>query len=299
MMPARDWEILRQMRKGFLNAQNGLADYWKTPAHLGLYDQFFAERIGWKWDAVLADLTSRAFEPNSNHVVDWGCGTGVATRRVLAQYPSITHVTLWDRSPLALRFATESIRQKFPNISFVPWNPSSPPRAIYLLSHVLNELPESDLTPLISLLTSQAESILWVEPGTFAASRRLIAVREKLRSSFSLLAPCPHDGMCGLLVPENAPHWCHHFTRPPGWAHHDPDFSAFVRELEIDMSTVPYSYLVCGKSPVNRPAEKVLGRPRFFKGHAKLLVCEPFVVTEKTVQKREDPAAFKALQKSV
>ena len=295
MMPQRDWEILREMRQGFLTAESGLNDYWKTPAHLGLYDRFFAERIGWKWDAVLAELERRRFDCNSTHLVDWGCGTGMATRRVLAQSPNITTVTLWDRSPTALRFATESIRRHFPNITITPWN-SKPPRGIYLLSHVLNELSDSDLTPLISLLTTHAESILWVEPGTFASSRRLISVREKLRSSFSLIAPCPHDAMCGLLTPENAPHWCHFFTRPPAWVHHEPEWSAFARELEIDLSTVPYSYLVLGKQPVERPAEVVLGRPRFGKGHAKLLTCEPCVVTEKTLQKRDDPARFKTLK---
>jgi ribosomal protein RSM22 (predicted rRNA methylase) len=298
MMPARNWEILRQMRKGFLNAQNGLADYWQTPAHLGLYDQFFAERIGWKWDAVLDGMAARNFTPSATHLVDWGCGTGVATRRFLAKYPHIQQVTLWDRSPLALRFATESIRSHFPQVTLSPWNPKAPPTGTYLLSHVLNELPDVDLAQLQTLLTTQAESIVWVEAGTHAVSRRLIAVREQLRASFLLVAPCPHNGVCGLLTPENAPHWCHHFTRPPGWAHHDPDFSAFTRELEIDMSTVPYSYLVLSHQETERVPERILGRPRFGKGHAKLLICEPEIVSENVLQKRDDPARFKALQKN-
>ena len=296
MLPARDWDILRQMRQGFLNAENGLADYWQTPTHLGLYDQFFAERIGWKWDAFLSELAVRTFQPVSTHLVDWGCGTGIATRRFLARYPNIQTVTLHDRSTLSLRFATESIHTHFPNITFIPWNPSAPPVGVYLLSHVLNELP--DLAELVSLLKAHADSIIWVEPGTYAVSRHLIDLREKLRSSFSLLAPCPHQNICGLLTPNNAPHWCHHFTKPPGWAHHDPDFSAFARELEIDLITVPYSYIALAKTPVSLPAERLIGRPRFFKGHAKLLTCEPRDVTDKTLQKRDDPARFKALLKS-
>ena len=296
-MPQRDWEILRKMRQGFLTAENGLADYWETPAHLGLYDQFYAERIGWKWDAVLTELQFRKFTPPSNHLIDWGCGTGVATRRVLAQFPNIEKVTLWDRSPLALRFATESVRRRFPNIVIIPWNPKEPPHGIYVFSHVLNELSDIDLTPIISLLQEHAQTILWVEPGTFASSRRLISVRETLRLTFQMLAPCPHDGMCGLLAPENARHWCHFFTRPPAWVHHEPDWSAFSRELEIDLSTVPYSYLVAGRQAVERPSEVILGRPRFGKGHARLLTCEPERVVEKVFQKRDDPSRFKELQK--
>ncbi len=295
MLAVCDWEILRAMRLGFLGAENGLADYWATPTHLGLYDRFFAERIGWKWDAALTELTSRGFSA-AGHVVDWGCGTGVAVRRFLERFPGITDVTLHDRSYLALRFATDRLRADFPAVTIHSWNPTVPPDAVYLLSHVLNELPTT--ADLRDLLATHANTIVWVESGTHATSRRLIGLREELREDFSLLAPCPHDGACGLLTSENAQHWCHHFTKPPGWVHHDPDFSAFARELEIDLGTVPYSWFAMGKTPASRPQEKTIGRPRIFKGYAKILTCEASGVTEKTVQKRVDPAAFRALRKT-
>jgi len=297
MISSHDLRLLGEMRTGFLNAAHGLDDYWKTPSHLGIYDQFFAGRIGWKWLAVLVELQHLGFSPTSTHLVDWGCGTGMASRCFLDSFPNISTLTLHDRSPLAVRFASEKIRQTHPLPTLLPWSSPQPPGATYLISHVINELTPQALEELIEVLIARAESILWVEPGTHLASHQLIAVRQRLLAHFSILAPCPHAGVCGLLTTENAPHWCHHFTRPPSWVHHDPAWSAFARELVIDLSSVPYSYLVLSKRPLPLPHERSLGRPRFFKGHAKLFTCEAAGVSEKTITKSEDPARLKSLRK--
>src|SRR5687767_12126966 len=71
---------LRRIRERFLHGTAGDADYWRVPADVALYDSTFAERIGWKWDAVLGELRLRGWRPRSRRVLDWGCGSGIAHR---------------------------------------------------------------------------------------------------------------------------------------------------------------------------------------------------------------------------
>ncbi len=63
--------ILRELRERFLAGTAGAADYWQSPEHLELYDSTYAERIGWKWDAVLDELDLRGWQPQSTRVLDW------------------------------------------------------------------------------------------------------------------------------------------------------------------------------------------------------------------------------------
>src|SRR6516225_6073185 len=105
--------ILKELRARFLAGKAGARDYWQSPEHLQLYDAFFAERIGWKWDAVIDELSRRRWRPQMTRVLDWGCGTGVAHRRVMAAWPQFTELALYDRSPRAKLFAAQRAQEQF------------------------------------------------------------------------------------------------------------------------------------------------------------------------------------------
>ena len=51
-----DWEALDRLREGFLTGAAARGPYWKSLGDLANYDLTYGERIGWKWDAVLAEL---------------------------------------------------------------------------------------------------------------------------------------------------------------------------------------------------------------------------------------------------
>src|SRR4051812_4508454 len=98
--------VLRRLRARFLDGPAHGGDYWRSENELVIYDATFAERIGWKWDAVLGELTARGWAPGAKYVLDWGCGSGVASRRVAEHWPEqFQTLALHDRSPLAMRFA--------------------------------------------------------------------------------------------------------------------------------------------------------------------------------------------------
>ncbi|MCE9608669.1 MAG: small ribosomal subunit Rsm22 family protein [Chthoniobacter sp.] len=290
---------LRRMRERFLAGTAGAQDYWQRPDDIALYDTTFAERIGWKWDGVLAELHVRAWQPQSRHVLDWGCGSGVAGRRVLAQWPHLESLALHDRSPLAMRFATEKARADFPGIHLAALESPLPPDTLLVLSHVISELSAPALDQLLSV-AREAREIIWVEAGTHVDSRRLISVRETLRGRFSAVAPCTHQHACGLLAGKNAQHWCHHFARSPSEIFQNARWMDFGRELGIDLRSLPYSFLVLERPrpiPMRDGFSHIIGEPREGNGHLKVLSCHSDGVAELMLQKRDAAALYRVLRK--
>jgi len=288
---------LRELRERFLAGTAGAADYWESPEHLDLYDATFGERIGWKWDAVLDELRLRGWRPRATRLLDWGCGTGVAHRRVLARWPQFPALALHDRSPRARLFSVEKAQLAFPELTVTWGAPAVTRETLLLVSHVINELAAKELEQLLDLARAAGE-VIWVEAGTHADSRRLIDVRERLRDEFMPVAPCTHAGRCGLLAPKNAPHWCHHFAHPPSHIFQDARWAAFAREIGIDLRSVPYSFLVLARvRGMEAGYSRVIGEPRQAKGYTRVLSCQAEGVTEFVLQKRDAPELFRAARK--
>ena len=322
-----DWAALDRLRELFLAGSGAGADYWTSPADLANYEFTYAQRIGWKWDAVLRELALRGWTPPPDRpLIDWGCGSGMAGRRVLEFFGKDSFVALrvCDHSTLAMEFAADTARQAFPGLrvevsertgpeagaTAIPLGdvataeavaPAAP--GILVISHVLNELNEAGGRALRESL-DRADAVLWVEPGTHADSRALIAMREALREQFVVVAPCTHQAGCGLRAAENERHWCHHFAPPPPGLQADGDWVRFAQRAGIDLRSVPYSFLVLERRGLRARVpgvlpdgwSRILGGTRIYKGYAKVLGCQADGVRDRMLQKRDAPELFKALK---
>ena len=221
---------------------------------------------------------------------------------VLAAWEGFESLTLTDVSQHAMRFAEARARQDFPAVRVRMKAEAEDDVAgtLLLVSHVLNETDDAAAHRLIAA-ARRAEEIIWIEAGTHADSRRLISVREKLRAEFDIIAPCTHAARCGMLAPENAAHWCHHFARVPSEASQDARWAQFGREFGIDMGTLPYSFLVLARRGARademRGFSRIIGRPRDEKGHFDVLSCSEAGVEELVAQKRDVPEFARQLRK--
>jgi hypothetical protein len=294
-----NWPTLQRLRRGFLAGTAGNADYWRTENDLRQYDDTFAQRIGWKWDFVLRDLAELGWQPTGTNIVDWGCGSGIASRAVLDQFGRHAQTKLWlsDRSSLAVRFATDRARAKYPELRIEKGIPDRVD--LLLISHVLTEMSQPQIEQLVQLAT-KASAVLWVEPGTYEVSLTLIAIRERLRKQFQLVAPCTHQNQCGILTPGNEGHWCHFFAEPPREIFTDGFWTRFGQEMEIDLRSLPLSYLVLDRRPAQELTEnstRVLGRPNLFKPYAEILGCSGKGVCACKVMKRTHPDVYRQLKK--
>jgi len=298
--PDVDWAALARLRTAFLEGTAGVRDYWLGDHDLASYDATFAQRIGWKWDFVLADLQRRGWQPPAVELTDFGCGSGIAARAFLDQFGprSVPRVRFVDRSVLAMRYAARRASERFPEAT-VTAGPTDAPGGLVLLSHVLTELDATQRDTLVERLGT-ADAVLWVEPGTFEASLSLIAIRERLRGAFHVVAPCCHNEPCGILRPGNEPHWCHHFAEPPGAVFTDPFWGRFAHLLGIDLRSLPVSYLVLDRRPpppLPAGAVRILGRPRLQKAGVQALACDAAGVADHTLPRRTLPEAYRAARK--
>ena len=149
-----DWPALDRLRQKFLSGTAASGPYWETPADLASYDLTYGERIGWKWDHVLRELRLRDWKPPARTVFDWGCGSGIAARRVISFFGAehFDALTVWDHSPLACDFAAEAAQKNFPTLQVAQAIPglfaAESPIGLLVVSHVLNELPPIALAQL-------------------------------------------------------------------------------------------------------------------------------------------------------
>lgn len=301
-----DYAALARLRAVFLQGNTHGGDYWEQPELLPAYHATFGERIGWKWDCVLAELRRRSWTPPAGRpLFDWGCGTGIAALRLIEAHGAATfsRVVLSDRSPAAVEFAAAQVRALAPHlpVETVVGSPPVPTEPFVLaVSHVLVELDPVGRAQLLRFAEA-AEALWWVEPGTAEASRMLLTVREAMCASHGIVAPCTHARECGLLRPGNETHWCHHFGFPPTAAFTEKFWGTFFREMGIDPRSLPYAFVVldrrrAGKTDAEGVA-RLIGRPREFKGYARTLVCDESGVREREIQKRDDRTFFKSLGK--
>ena len=300
-----DWKCLDRLRETFLKGVPSAEPYWQSPSDLANYDLTFGERIGWKWDAVLQELDSRGWRPPGGSLVDWGCGSGVASRRVLSRFGASTFTSLavWDRSPMAADFASEAASRSFPGLDVAAATPgflsSDEPIGTLVVSHVLNELEPAALDELRAMV-ARSQSVLWTEPGTRDASRALGALRDAWAGEFGLVAPCTHRGPCPVLAPGNERHWCHFFGSPPPGVLADSNWVKFGQRAGIDLRSLPYSFIALdrGWKRAATGFSRVIGRPEHFKPYARLLNCDVGGLEEVKVMKRTHGALYKELEKT-
>jgi hypothetical protein len=306
-----DWSALDRLRGTFLaDAAGRAAPYWQNQETLAAYDATYGERIGWKWDALLQELTLRSWKPSPGSVlVDWGCGSGVAGRRVLAAFGAshFSGLHLHDHATEAMVFSSARARESFPDIPLldsVSFRLSAAPFTL-VVSHVLNELPADARANLLEL-AGRASAVIWVEPGTHADSRSLASVRDGFRTTHRIVAPCTHRENCPLFAEANARDWCHFFAHPPAGVQNDSSWVRFALRAGIDLRSQAYSCLVLDRlstpalpTPAGGvKAVRVLGRPEVFKPYARLLACASDGMHFVELSKRTDPALVKRLAKA-
>lgn len=296
-MKNSDWNILQNLRSHFLDNsdQARRRDYWDK-TKLELYDQSFAQRIAWKWDAVCEEVQQKWQAPNFESILDWGCGTGIASRTFLKHFSqSTSEILLHDRSAESLNFASQKIKSEFSKHSVKKWDHKTVPDVL-LLSHVLNELDAKTLENLKDLI-SKCKYTFWVEAGTHEISRKLISVRESFLDTKTLLAPCPHQKACPMLQEARTKDWCHNFAKTPSEVFQSAFWSEFSKRLKIDLRSLPASFLILGDEEFLRDSkERILGRPKKLKSHLEFQTCTPEgTLEDRKILKRSDAKAYKNL----
>ncbi len=306
-METIDWSQLQALRQAYLNAQGFLPDYWKNEALLKAYELTLAQRIAWKWQAVL-EVLRPLLGPGGLRtpcLVDWGAGTGIAARTVLSSgLVQADELRFYDRSARAMQYAAQKLGEVLPQQPIklgLPALSAAQPFSL-IISHVLSELPEAAQEELL-LLCQKAEWVIWVEAGRSQESRLLSQHRNKLSSHKKILAPCPHQSGCGMLREGEENNWCHFFAPVPDFVFHSAAWRSYSQQLGIDLRSLPVSFLVAANPSLQLPGVgseleepvHVLGRSRSYKAFARWTACHQSGILTGEFLKRRSREIFKDL----
>jgi ribosomal protein RSM22 (predicted rRNA methylase) len=240
-------------------------------------------------------------------LLDFGAGTGGAAWAVADQLPSVESMVLLEQSVDAIRLGQAILAAAAaPSLRSATWRtwrlpaddamrpaglaslgPASlgleslglapPGRAgseaavadLATAAYVLGELSTGQQSALVALAAEAAPAVLFVEPGTPAGHRRILAARAQLLAAgFVIAAPCPHQLDCPLDV---AGDWCHFGARLQRSAVHRQ-----AKGVELSYEDEKYSYVAAvrpGGEPVAGPQGRVVRRPQQRKGLVMLSVC--------------------------
>lgn len=256
-MDAGRLKILKEIRSHFLkDAPSTTKDYWESAVALEAYDAVFARRIQWKWRSVLKELEVLKLELPRGRVLDYGSGTGVASESLGQLF--LREYLIFDRSERAMDFAQKKLQnlgvncRKVNSIENLAYD-------TFIASHILSELEEAEFLK-VAKAAERAQFLILVDAGTPSVSKKLISLRDELlQKSWFVVAPCTHLNPCPLAKSESD--WCHFFAKPPSSVFTDSTWGKLAKELNIDLRSLPLSYLIMSKTPVKlEGADRLIGR---------------------------------------
>jgi ribosomal protein RSM22 (predicted rRNA methylase) len=150
------------------------------------------------------------------------------------------------------------------------------PADLVVCSYVLGEL--ADPTVATRLWAEAADTIAFLEPGTPAGYRRILAARAAiLDAGGSTVAPCPHDLPCPLAADDR----CHFGVRLPRSKLHRR-----AKAVERGFEDEKYAYAVLSREPAPRAEARVIRPPQARSGHVNLVTCEPDGIHARTISRR-------------
>lgn len=299
-MKNKKWDRVREIRHQYVAGADFSKPYWNSESDLESYDSTLAQRIKWKFEFVLNRLDALGWKPNGGTIIDWGCGTGIASRTFFEHFgeESGSEIHFYDHSNLSVYFARKKFAETFPSLILKSGLPKLSGDETVLISHVVTELSADQLKELKEYLKN-AGTVIWVDAGTSVVSRTLIQIREELKSDLQVIAPCTHQNSCGLLEEKNQKHWCHFFAESPREIFMSAEWSEFARNLNVHLNELPVSYLVLDKRGLNQknPFTRILGKPRIYKGYSQILCCNENGINENRLSQRTFPDVFKKFKK--
>ena len=202
----------------------------------------------------------------------------MAAWAAVERWPSLTELTLVEAEPEMVAAG----RELMPGGRWVQADASAArgPADLVLASYVLGELDDRGVA---ATLWAQAhDAIAFVEPGTPAGYRRILAAREAvLAAGGQTVAPCPHDLPCPLEGDD----WCHFAVRLPRSRLHRR-----AKAVERGFEDEKYAYAVLSRELVAPAAARIIRPPQVRSGHVHLATCEPDGIHARIVSRKQGAA---------
>lgn len=242
-------------------------------------------------------MLPQKFKERELRFLDVGAGPGTALFGGLGAGLRFNKVVLCEKSQF-MRGIGERLLSD--HVEGVMWSGSlaeiKGPFDLIVASNVISEVKEKKEDFVLSLckLLSDSGALLLLEPGTFSASRSLMALRDSLLlrgTSLNPLFPCTHSDPCPMLktLPND---WCHG-TMPAAR-------SRLIRDLDeltgFNKHRIKYSAFLAAKGAKTPKGLRVIGEPKKDRRGVHAMLCGGDFFGAKTFKTRSDEG--KKLQKT-
>lgn len=213
-------------------------------------------------------------------LLDLGTGTGGTAWAAAEELPSIQAVTLLEQSSEAISLGRAILARSgsdaLAHASWRPWRlPASggqataplPTADVITAAYLLGELNSQQQRELVRLTMDAAPAVVFIEPGTPAGHKRVLAARAQLLAEgFTVAAPCPHQLACPLDV---AGDWCHFAARVQRSAVHRQ-----AKSGELSYEDEKFSFVTAVRGlDGSPPAARIVRRPQQRKNLVSLSLC--------------------------
>lgn len=250
--------------------------------------------------AVIASLNAlREARPDfaPQDLLDAGAGPGTAAWAAAEALPSLRAFMLFDVNA-ALRSLALDLARGSSRLSAIRYDlgdagtrlAEAPAADLVVASYMINELDDAARTAFTDRIWAKTrDTLLVIEPGTPAGTRRILDLRRRLIPQGAHVAtPCPHDGECPLAAPD----WCHFTQRLPRSRTHKQ-----LKAAELPYEDEKFIYVALSRAPPaqRRPA-RVLAQPTTTKAAVTAKLCTDEGI-QLIVAPRRDKTAYAGFRK--
>ena len=226
--------------------------------------------------AALNALASGLPEFAPRTLLDVGAGTGAALWAATGGWPSLETAALLEHDPLMRALGQRLAAAGAGAVAKARWLPAdlrgpwqAPPHDLVTAAYVLGELSAAAQTALVARLWALTDgALVLVEPGTPQGWATIRAAREQLRAAgASIVAPCPHGGLCPLPADPSAD-WCHFAQRLARTKAHRA-----AKGAKLGYEDEKYAYTAVARLPGTPVEARVLRHPVTRPGRVELQLC--------------------------
>jgi ribosomal protein RSM22 (predicted rRNA methylase) len=256
------------------NSGRGSPDIWSNKGFIAAYLTYFQPLNYLRLQQVIADGIKVGFWQGLQQIVDYGAGLGTFAAALNNYDQRMTEIqnfisfepnrqaNEWHARLHGNRNEHWTHEKVLTESKFDLTRPT-----LLSFSYSLNEMIN------LPAAAENAEALLFLEPSTLSAGRRLQELRgHLLKKGFYAWAPCLHQQGCPLLV-HSKRDWCHtriHIEMPE-W------FLKLEQHLPMKNNSITYSYLLVRKTPPSKYSAqdfRVIGDTLFEKGKVRQAICQ-------------------------
>ena len=228
---------------------------------------------------------------NIQSVLDIGAGTGSAVWAI-NELIDLDKITCLEREKVMINTGKELMKNtKLKDIEWKEFDilqdTLTEKADIVVTSYMINELKEKE-NAILKLWEATEKILVIIEPGTPAGSKNILYAREiLLKQGAKIIAPCSHQGKCGLPKDD----WCSFYVRVARTG-----IQRLSKKGELGYEDEKFSYIAFSKTQENNGKDRILRHPQIRQGHIKIKLCTSNGIEERTITKK-DGQIYKKVKK--